>query len=105
MFSSPASDPFDHRLLKALDNPVRVRLLELLAEHGSLTPGEALPLLQNPAVMLSHLTYHLRVLHQFRLIGPAGKRTPGGAISYRTTRRGETALTVLGVAPSEGEWG
>jgi DNA-binding transcriptional ArsR family regulator len=103
MFAFPPSDDFDHRLIEALDHPARVRLLELLAEHGSLTAGEALPLLRNPAVMLSHLTYHLRVLHQFRLIGPTGKRAPGGGVSYRTTPRGETALAMLGVAPSEEE--
>jgi DNA-binding transcriptional ArsR family regulator len=104
MFAFPPSDDFDHRLLEALGHPVRVRLLELLAEHGSLTAGEALPLLRNPAVMLSHLTYHLRVLHQFGLVGPSGKRAPEGGVSFRATPRGEAGLTMLGVAPSEEEW-
>jgi DNA-binding transcriptional ArsR family regulator len=104
MFAFLPSDDFDHRLIEALDHPVRVRLLELLAEHGSLTPGEALPLLRNPAVRLSHLAYHLRVLHQFGLIDRAGRRAPEGGVSFRTTPRGEAALAVLGVAPNEEEW-
>ena len=100
--SSPGSPhQFDHDLVTALDHPVRVRLLELLAEHDSLTAGQALPLLHNPALRLGHVTYHVRVLHRFRLIAPAGRRTANGGVSLRTTPRGDTALAMLGVTPRE----
>jgi len=103
MFPFPPAEGYDHRLVKALEHPLRVSFLELLAEHGSLTPREALPLLRNPAVALGNLTYHARVLHRFRLIAPTGRRAPAGGVSFRPTHRGETALEMLGVAPSEEE--
>jgi hypothetical protein len=96
--SSPR-DEFDHRLVKALDHPVRVRFLELLAEHDSLSAGEALPLLRIPATTLGHVAYHIRVLHQFELVEAAEEATIEHGTPFRATYKGEAALAALGVAP------
>jgi hypothetical protein len=101
MSTFPPSDDFDHGLVTALEHPVRVRFLELLFEQESLTPRQALPLLQDPALRLSQVTYHVHLLHRLRLIERAGERERDGGTPFRATPRGETALAMLGVAPRE----
>lgn len=96
--SSPR-DEFDHRLVKALDHPVRVRFLELLAEYGGLAPSEALPLLRGPATTLAHVTYHVRVLHHFELVEAIEEATGKRGATFQATHKGEVALAALGVAP------
>jgi hypothetical protein len=100
--SSPR-DEFDHRLVKALDHPIRVRFLELLAEHDVLSPGEALPLLRFPTTTLARVTYHVRVLHRFELVEQEVLATGGGGASFRATVKGEAALAALGVTPRDEE--
>jgi DNA-binding transcriptional ArsR family regulator len=99
MFPFPPPEGFDRRLIAALEHPVRVRFLELLAEHGRLSPREAFPLLRNRAATLGKLVYHARVLDQFQLIAPADKRAPEGGVYFRLTDQGEAALAMLGLMP------
>ncbi|HET7417336.1 MAG TPA: hypothetical protein VFJ61_06910 [Solirubrobacterales bacterium] len=100
--SSPR-DEFDHRLVKALDHPIRVRFLELLAEHDALSPAEALPLLRIPATTLARVTYHVHVLHGFELVEAEEPEMPNGGVPFRATLKGEAALAALGVMPREDE--
>jgi hypothetical protein len=95
----PASDrdDYDHRLVRALDHPVRVRFLELLGRHESLSPREALPLLQIPATTLSRVNYHVRVLDYFELVTPGEEADPDRGVPFQATEKGEAALAALGI--------
>jgi hypothetical protein len=84
MFAVPPRDDFDHRLVKALDHPLRARFLELLSEQDSLAPSQALALLRSPALTLAEITYHVRVLLQLGFIEPAGRGESGGGPSFRS---------------------
>ena len=64
-------------LFKGLAHSVRVRVLELLSEHGEQSVGELLAALQLEA---SHLSQHLRVLRGYGLV--ASERR-GSAVHYR----------------------
>jgi DNA-binding transcriptional ArsR family regulator len=86
----------DQRLVRALDHPVRVKFLKLLAERESLSPEAALPLLESSEVALGNLTYHARVLDQIDLIEPTEEPTQHGGASFRATSKGELAIAVLG---------
>jgi Helix-turn-helix domain len=93
----PDKDDYDHRLVRALDHPVRVRFLELLAERESLSPREALPLLRIPATTLSRVNYHVRVLNYFELVAPGEEDDPGRGVPFQATEKGEAALAALGI--------
>lgn len=86
----------DQRLVRALDHPVRVKFLKLLADRESLSPVTALPLLELDGVALGNLTYHVRVLDQIDLVEPSGEPNEHGGASFRATSKGELALAVLG---------
>lgn len=94
---APERDDYDPRLVRALDHPVRVRFLELLAERDSLSPREALPLLQIPATTLSRINYHVRVLDHFELVAPGDEADPERGVSFEATEKGEAALAALGI--------
>lgn len=93
---SPAEP--DPHLVKAVDHPIRVGFLSLLAERKTLSPRESLDLLAAPAVSLRHIVYHVRVLHRFGLVAPAGGLDPIRGVPFRATPRGEMALTALGLS-------
>ena len=104
MFPSPDKEGrgnalvFDHRLVKALDHPVRAGFLRLLAERGTLAAREAIALLEPQKLILSSVMYHVGVLHRYGLIEPVGGADPKRGQPFRATRRGETALAALGFA-------
>jgi hypothetical protein len=93
---------FDHRLVRALDHPVRVGFLRMLAERPTLTVGEASTLLGQPGLPLSNLTYHVRVLTLFEFIQPAAKADAEKGLAFRATSRGEEALAALGLSQGGG---
>lgn len=104
MAPSPDSTPeFDHRLVKVLEHPVRIGFLKLLGERNHLTPAEALDRLQGENLLLSMVTYHARVLHQFGLVEAMGQPDPERGLPFRTTPMGEFALVALGYVPRGGE--
>jgi hypothetical protein len=103
MTPSPDSTPeFDHRLVKVLEHPVRIGFLKLLVTRSSLTPAEALDHLQGGDLLLSVVTYHARVLHQFGLVEAMGQPGSAEGLSFRTTPAGEVALVALGYMPRGG---
>jgi predicted transcriptional regulator len=100
MAPSPDSTPeFDHRLVKVLEHPVRIGFLTLLAKRSPLTPAEALDHLQGENLLLSVVTYHVRVLHQFGLVEAMGRPGSAESLSFRATPAGESALLALGYMP------
>ncbi|WP_062378581.1 ArsR/SmtB family transcription factor [Demequina pelophila] len=64
-------------LFKGLAHPVRIRVLELLAEHGALGVSE---MLDQTGLEASHLSQHLRVLRGAGLV--ASERS-GSQVTYR----------------------
>ena len=104
MAPSPDSTPeFDHRLVKVLEHPVRIGFLRLLGERSHLTVAEALDHLQGENLLLSMITYHARVLHQFGLVEAMGQPGLAEGVPFRTTPAGEIALVALGYTPRGGE--
>src|SRR5262249_31646971 len=94
---SPNKPPeFDHRLVKVLEHPVRSGFLKLLAERSNLTPVEALGHLQRENLLLSSVTYHVRVLHHYGLVEAIGQPDPERGLPFRATPTGEVALATLG---------
>jgi hypothetical protein len=94
---SPAPD---QRLVRALDHPVRVAFLKLLAKRETITPGEALPLLDRKGIALSNLAYHAGVLEHLEMIETTGDPNPHGGPIFRATPKGESALMALGLCGS-----
>ncbi|MET1060637.1 MAG: metalloregulator ArsR/SmtB family transcription factor [Nocardioides sp.] len=78
-------------LLKALADPVRLRLLSLVASHAD---GEACVCDLNDAFALSQptISHHLKVLHEAGLL-TRSKR--GVWVYYRVDREALNALTTL----------
>lgn len=87
---------FDHRLIKVLEHPLRIGFLKLLAERDTLSPAEALEELRQSDLLLSRLTYHVRVLDQFELVEAVGQAEPERGVPFRVTPSGEFALAALG---------
>jgi hypothetical protein len=92
--------PFDHRLVRALDHPVRATFLRLIAERDTLTPAQATALIDDQAVGLARVVYHARVLHGLGLIEAAGEADPKKGVPFRVTSTGADALLALGISPS-----
>jgi Helix-turn-helix domain len=90
-----------HRLVRALEHPVRVKFLALLTSEDKLSPAEALPLLNQGELALSNVTYHARVLDQFELVEPTEAPGLNGRTTFRVTPKGETALAALGLPGEE----
>lgn len=103
MFSSFDKTPgLDHRLVEVIAHPVRSGFLKLLAERSQVTAAEALNHLQREDLLLSMVTYHVRVLHRFGLVEAMGQPDPERGLPFRTTPAGEVALVALGYSPREG---
>jgi hypothetical protein len=101
----PEGDPpaaLDQRLVQALEHPVRVEFLKLLAQRGALSPGEAQSLLDGGEVALGNLVYHVRVLDYFELVAPAGEPEMGRGQPFKATATGELAIAALGLSPEAG---
>lgn len=92
---------YDHRLVEALENPIRADFLRLLAKRRILSAPQALPLMSTE-VDLDKLAYQARLLVDFGLIEPAGEPGPQHGLPFRLTTNGRRALVALGVSPSEG---
>jgi len=104
MAPSPDKTPkFDHRLVKVLEHPVRSGFLRLLAERSQLSSAEAVDHLPGENLLLSMVTYHVRVLHRFGLVEAMRQSDPERGPPFRTTPTGELALTALGYTPRGGE--
>lgn len=96
-----AAPTIDPRLVRALGNPLRIRLLELLSDRVSLTPAAALKLLGDDGVALSNLAYHLRVLRDCKLVEIAAMADrDGGGSAYRLTPKCFVEDTVWHLMPS-----
>jgi hypothetical protein len=94
---SPGKTPeFDHRLVKVLEHPVRSGFLKLLAERSQATPAEALAHLGEENLLLSMVTYHVRVLNHYGLVEAIGQPDPERGLPFRTTPSGAIALVALG---------
>ena len=82
-------------LLKALADPVRLRLMSLVASHRD---GEACICELNPAFELSQptISHHLKVLHE---VGLLDREKRGVWVYYRARAEALTALgTLIGAA-------
>ena len=90
----------DQRLVRALEHPVRVGFLKLLAERETLSVGEALKLLDRSDLGRGNVAYHVRVLDLFGLVEPAGAATPDGGLTFTATPAGKDAVAALGLPPS-----
>ncbi|HEX6601726.1 MAG TPA: helix-turn-helix domain-containing protein [Solirubrobacterales bacterium] len=96
-----ADKGFEPGLVRAIDHPVRAQFLKLFAERETVSPAEALPLLEFRNLALSNVTYHARVLDQCELVEATEDPGPNGGATFRVTPKGEDALVVLGVPPRE----
>jgi hypothetical protein len=94
------SAEYDHRLVKALEHPLRADFLRLLAKRRILSAPQALPLMDTEAD-LDKLAYQTRLLADFGLIEPAGEPDPRHGLPFRLTTSGRQALVALGVPSSE----
>lgn len=92
---------YDHRLVEALENPIRADFLRLLAKRRILSPPQALPLMSTE-VDLDKLAYQTRMLADLDLIEPAGEPDPKRGLPFRLTTSGRRALVALGVSDPEG---
>lgn len=90
---------FEPRLIRALDHPVRARILKLLVDRKTISPPEALLLMKLDNLALSNVTYHARVLDQLELVEATGDPSPTGGAIFRVTSKGENALALLGLSP------
>jgi Helix-turn-helix domain len=98
----PPDKGFEPRFVRALDHPVRARFLKLLADQQTITPVEALPLLDLEGLKLSNVAYHARVLELLELVEPAGELSDRESLPFRATPKGEEALLALGFSSEEG---
>ncbi len=94
------SPGYDHRLVEALENPIRADFLRLLAKRRILSAPQALPLMTTEA-NLNKLAYQTWVLADLGLIEPAGEPDPQRGLPFRLTSNGRRALVALGISPSE----
>lgn len=94
---------FDHRLVKVLEHPVRSGFFKLLAERSQVSPAEALAHLQGEDLLLSMVTYQVRVLHHLGLVEAVGQPDSERDRPFRTTPTGEIALVTLGYLPRGGQ--
>jgi hypothetical protein len=91
---------YDHRLVEALENPIRADFLRHLAKRRILSAPQALPLMTTEAD-LDKLAYQTRLLADFGLIEPVGEPDPQRGLPFRLTSHGRRALAALGVSSSE----
>lgn len=89
------SSAYDHRLVKALEHPLRADFLRLLARRRTLSPRQALPLLEN-GTDLDKLVYQTRLLVELGLIEPANDPDPQSGVPFRLTGEGRRAVLALG---------
>lgn len=94
-----SSAPYDHRLVKALEHPLRAGFLRLLAKRRLLTARQALPLMDHK-IGLDQLVYQTRLLVEFGLIEPAGEPDARIGLPFRLTSEGRLAAVALGVPGS-----
>ena len=78
-----------------MQHPIRIALLRLLADHDSLSPAEALDLLDAEPIGLSNVAYHARVLQDLQMVEPAGELDSDRGAPYRATPAGVRALASI----------
>lgn len=89
---------YDHKLVEALEHPIRAALLGLMAKRGPLSAAEALPLIDGDAD-LEKVVYQVRTLADAAFIEPTGDNDPGGGLRFQLTESGRQATAALGLAP------
>lgn len=65
-------------LIKAIDHPLRRRMLRLLNEREE--PLSSMQMAEELGISLSITAYHVRILHELRAVVRAGKRQVRGAL-------------------------
>ncbi len=93
-------DAIDHRLVRALSHPVRVRILEILSERVA-SPND---LSEELGVELSHVAYHTRTLGRcgcLELVDTAQRR---GATEHFYRAAARTGLSWIPLDLDERGW-
>lgn len=93
----PSTD-HDLRVLRALAHPLRVRIMSALEERVA-SPSELSEELQAP---LGNVSYHVRILHQLKLIKLVRRTPRRGAVEhhYRAIARAEVSDAAWAQAPA-----
>lgn len=82
-------------LIRAIDHPLRRRILRLLLDQGA----QRSPVQMSKAITvpLGSASYHVRVLHRLHAVEPAGKKQVRGALQrfYRTTIEDDPPIEAL----------
>jgi hypothetical protein len=94
------SPAYDHKLVAALDNPIRAGLLRLLAKRGPLSASESQSLLEVNAG-LDKVAYQAWLLADAQLIEAIGDKDPRGGPRFGLTESGRRAAAALGHSPGE----
>lgn len=84
--------------MKALAHPLRVRILALL-EEATASPNELSRRLEAP---LGNVSYHVRILHQLKLIKLVRKTPRRGALEHYYRAVGRATVTQAGWAQAPG---
>lgn len=98
----PNSHPDGFWTSDALQHPIRIALLRLLADHDSLSPAEAVDLLDVEPIGLSNVAYHTRVLQDLQMVEPAGELDSNRGAPYRATPAGVRALASVDSVRGQG---
>jgi DNA-binding transcriptional ArsR family regulator len=72
-------DNRDHKLLMALEHPLRREILRIMSDEKEISPGQLAERLDR---RLANITYHVRVLARCGAVTPAGSKRSGGATQY-----------------------
>jgi DNA-binding transcriptional ArsR family regulator len=82
-------------LIKAIDHPLRRRILRLLNEQEE--PLSSMQMAEELGISLSITAYHVRILHELRAIVRAGKRQVRGALQrfYRSKVKADPPIETL----------
>ena len=109
-FKRPRQDDSpNHKLVKLLAHPVRASLLGLFAEHETVTPRQALDLLElerrssDEQLTPAQVNYHVRLLADAELVVAADLPAAGGVSLYRATDKGVEVMAMIGLARKAAE--
>lgn len=82
-------------LIKAIDHPLRRRMLRLLNEREE--PLSSMQMAEELGFSLSVTAYHVRILHELRAVARAGKRQVRGALQrfYRSKVKADPPIETL----------
>lgn len=82
-------------LIKAIDHPLRRRMLRLLNEREE--PLSSMQMADELGISLSITAYHVRILHELRAVVRAGKRQVRGALQrfYKSKVKADPPIETL----------